>query len=90
MRQIDLELKDSGFKIVAIHPGIVPFDMGNYALGRFKEADIDVSALPVITPESSASQIIKTINELNKATGAEFLIRWIANALVTFFCQLFS
>lgn len=73
VRQIDLELKDSGFKVVAIHPGIVSSDMGNYALGRFEEAGIDVNALPVITPESSASQMIKTVNELDKATGAEFL-----------------
>jgi NAD(P)-dependent dehydrogenase (short-subunit alcohol dehydrogenase family) len=73
VRQIDLELKDSGFKVVAIHPGLVSSDMGSLGLEQFKKTGVDISAIPVITPESSASQIVKTVNALDKSTGAEFL-----------------
>ena len=73
MRQIDLELKGSGFKVVTIRPGVVSSDMGNLGLEQFKKSDVEISAIPVITPESRASQILKTVNALDKSTGAEFL-----------------
>jgi NAD(P)-dependent dehydrogenase (short-subunit alcohol dehydrogenase family) len=73
VRQIDLELNDAGFKVVAMHPGLVSSDMGNYGLEQFKKKNIDVSAFPTITPESSASQIVKTVNALDKSTGVEFV-----------------
>lgn len=72
-RQIDVELKDSGFKVVAMHPGLVSSDMGKYGIEHFKKLNIDISAFPSITPESSASQIVKTVNELDKSTGVEFV-----------------
>ena len=47
--------------------------MGKYGLEQLKKkTNMDVSAFPSITPESSASQIVKTVNALDKSTGVEF------------------
>lgn len=72
-RQIDTELAPEGFKVAAIHPGLVDSDMGKLGVQKCQEAGIDTSNFPLISPEESGSQIAKTVNGLDKTTGAEFL-----------------
>lgn len=73
IRQIHMELKDDGFTIVAIHPGMVESDMGKYGLEVFKKDNVDMSLLPTITPEESASKIAAVLNRLDELNNGKFL-----------------
>lgn len=44
---------------------MVPTDMGNYAAAKFKENDIDASALKAIAPEESASSLLEVFAKIN-------------------------
>lgn len=68
--QLDNELKSSGFKVIAVHPGLVSTPMGNVAHKKLTDVGLVVET---ITPEFSVAQIVKTIEGLDKSSGAEFL-----------------
>ncbi len=67
-----LSLGSKNHTFVSIHPGVVSSDMGKVAVKQMEAADLDLSAagIEVITPDESASKMVKVINGLTiKDTG---------------------
>lgn len=69
------ELKDEGFTVVAVHPGAVQSDMGNYGLGLLAKNHPDVAAALLdgaITTEKSAKDQIDLYSKLTKEDNGKF------------------
>lgn len=72
IKELSFKLKEEGFTVVAFHLGMVPTDMGNYAAAKFKENDIDASALKAIAPEESASSLLEVFAKINSQNSGKF------------------
>ncbi|CEP63114.1 SDR family oxidoreductase LALA0_S07e02696g [Lachancea lanzarotensis] len=73
---LNRELGPEGYKVVALHPGVVSTDMGKKALNdeRFKDVLDEVSEqFPIITPEESAEAINKNILEKLPEIAGKFI-----------------
>ncbi|ODQ58916.1 hypothetical protein WICANDRAFT_63423 [Wickerhamomyces anomalus NRRL Y-366-8] len=70
------ELKDKGFTVVAVHPGNVSTDMGNYGMDTLSKNHPELGKKLVesyITPEASASyQIHDVFEKLTKESNGKF------------------
>ncbi|CEP61971.1 SDR family oxidoreductase LALA0_S04e04808g [Lachancea lanzarotensis] len=73
---LNRELGPEGYKVVALHPGLVSTDMGNKAMEgeEFKDVLEDLlKAFPPITPEESAEAINKNILEKLPEVAGKFI-----------------
>ena len=75
-KEISFELRDQGFTVVAVSPGLVSTDMGNYGMKniissapQFKEM---IEAI-LITPETSASSLLSVFDKLSADDNGKFL-----------------
>ena len=75
-KEISFELRDQGFTVVAVSPGMVSTDMGNYgkkniisSAPQFKEM---IEAI-LITPETSASSLLSVFDKLSTDDNGKFL-----------------
>ena len=75
-KEISFELRDQGFTVIAVHPGLVSTDMGNYGmkniLGSTPQLKETVDAL-AITPETSASSLLSVFDKLSTDDNGKFL-----------------
>ncbi len=73
---LSFELKDQGFTVVAVHPGGVQTDMGNYGLPKLLKNHPEAGKLLMegsISAEQSASdQIHKVYEKLTKESSGKF------------------
>lgn len=75
-KEISFELRDQGFTVVAVHPGLVSTDMGKLGQETFiksaPELKETVEAL-AITPEASASSLLSVFDRLNTDDNGKFI-----------------
>ncbi|ONH68248.1 hypothetical protein BON22_1996 [Cyberlindnera fabianii] len=67
------ELRDEGFTVIAVHPGVVSTDMGNATVPRFGEDTRKAMESLIITPEESAESQLKLLLGLTKEQSGKFL-----------------
>ncbi|CAI4741953.1 BDN_1c_G0032260.mRNA.1.CDS.1 [Saccharomyces cerevisiae] len=72
VKTLSFELKPEGFTVVAFHPGMVSTDMGQYGIDHFKEKNIDISGVNIITPEESASALIDVFRKILPEDNGKF------------------
>ncbi|CAG85936.2 DEHA2C04598p [Debaryomyces hansenii CBS767] len=75
-KEISFELREQGFTVVAVHPGMVSTDMGNHGKSRIlKSAPHLKDAIEglVINPETSASSLLSVIDKLSTDDNGKFI-----------------
>ncbi|CAK7913024.1 benzil reductase ((S)-benzoin forming) Irc24p [[Candida] anglica] len=72
VKQISFEDAADGFTVIAIHPGMVSTDMGQYGITKFPEGNFDHILAMVITPEVSATKQLEVIDGLTKESNGVF------------------
>ncbi|QHS74522.1 Osi1p SPAR_K01390 [Saccharomyces paradoxus] len=72
VKALSFELKPEGFTVVAFHPGMVSTDMGQSGIDHFKEKNIDVSGIDIITPEESASALVNVFGKILPGDNGKF------------------
>ncbi|KAK9452558.1 hypothetical protein V1511DRAFT_507571 [Dipodascopsis uninucleata] len=71
-----MEYKSAGFKIYAVHPGVVSTGMQKKFFDLVVDAGVPLESLkdiPVISPQESAASIIKTLGDLTVEKTGSFL-----------------
>ncbi|CDK26010.1 unnamed protein product [Kuraishia capsulata CBS 1993] len=63
IRSIAAESKDEGLKVLALHPGMVTSDMGNFGLTK---VDITGMDIVLLTPKESATAVIEQIEKFEE------------------------
>lgn len=71
-RALASELDGEGYTVVAIHPGVVSTDMGNYGITEAAKNGMDMKTFGVITPAESASAQLKVFDNLDKSKSSKF------------------
>lgn len=72
VKELSFELKDQGFIVVAFHPGMVLTDMGKYGVAKFESEGRDLSSLEPISPEESASKLIRVFRGISNEDNGKF------------------
>ncbi|ONH64932.1 hypothetical protein BON22_5228 [Cyberlindnera fabianii] len=70
---LSYELRDEGFTVIAVHPGVVSSDMGKAALANLPEESLEAVKALLITPEESGAALHKLILGLTKEQNGTFL-----------------
>lgn len=75
-KEISFELRDEGFTVVAIHPGMVTTDMGIYGKENIIKSTPELKEAidsMVITPETSASSLLSVFDNLSPDDNGKFI-----------------
>lgn len=65
MKALSEELKEEGFILVSIHPGVVETDL-------LKESGLDMTNIPMLTEEQSAAKQVEFLNILDSSFNGKF------------------
>lgn len=75
-KEISFELREQGFTVVAVHPGMVSTDMGSYGKDNILKSAPglkDVVEAMVITPETSALSLLSVFDKLSTDDNGKFI-----------------
>lgn len=75
-KEISFELREQGFTVVAVHPGMVSTDMGSYGKENILKSSPglkDIVEAMVITPETSALSLLSVFDKLSKDDNGKFI-----------------
>lgn len=73
VKELSFELMPEGFTVVAVHPGLVSTDMGQYGAQKFAEMNVQLSGVEVITPDQSASGLVSVLDNITHLDNGKFL-----------------
>lgn len=74
-KEISFELKEKGFTVIAVHPGMVTSDMGSYGQTKILESNPELKNVIeeiAITPQESASYILGLFDKLELTDNGKF------------------
>ncbi|CAA20368.1 short chain dehydrogenase, unknown specificity [Schizosaccharomyces pombe] len=75
MKEISFELQDEGFIVISIHPGAVRTDSAQEIVNQHAEKKpeiLDLFAKQALTPEKSASDMLKVVDNLKPENNGLF------------------